>query len=106
MAAEAVLKIKEAEEKGSERVKNASERAKEVIRTAESSAALKKNEIIGEAGKRRTEIIGAALEKAAAECGELSKIGNAEKEKILNPSSDAFGSAVEYAVEKILKAEG
>ena len=102
LAAEAVLRLKEAENDGSELIRQSSDEAREIVRKAEIDCAAKKKAIIAEAEKMKTAIIEATGKKAEAECSELVKAGRSEKERILNPDTAKLEAAVKMVTDKIL----
>lgn len=102
MAAEAVLKVKEAEEKGSELIRKSNEEAKEIIKRSGFDGEKKRKAIVNEACKTKEKIIEMAVNKAALECSELIKKGSEEKANILNPEKKKFERAVSLVVERIV----
>lgn len=106
LAADAVLKVKEAEDNGSEVIKRANEVSKDILKNAEADAQKKCKAILDEAYRMKAEIIEAASKKAAEECNGLILKGDEEKEKVLHPDKAKFDRASDLIVERIVNLNG
>lgn len=106
MAAEAVLKVKQAEEQGNELVRKANEEAKELIRKAEADGLTRQKGIITEASRMKAEMIAAANQKAVQGCAGLLSEGEAQRQRILNPEPQRFEQAVQIVIERIVNVNG
>ena len=106
MAAEAVLRIKEAEDAGSELIRRASEEARDILKKAESDGAAQKKAIIAEAERMKAELIEKAVQKAEADCAEFVEAGRAERDGILRPQAEKLEKAAQIATERIVKTDG
>lgn len=106
MAAEAVLKVKQAEEQASEIVRRASDEAKELIRKAETEGRTRQKEVIAEANRMKAEMIDRAGKAAVSGCSDLLREGEAQKQKILNPEPQRFEQAVQIVIERIVNVNG
>lgn len=103
MAAEAVLKVSEAEERGGELLRQAGEEARDIVKQAEADGERKRKAIIEEALKTRDVAIKAAVDKAGRECAEMAKRGDEEVQKLPSPGKARFDKAVSIIVERIVK---
>lgn len=106
MAAEAVLKVKQAEEQGNEMVRKANDEAKELIRKAEADGLTRQKGIIAEANRMKEEMIAAANHKAVQGCADLLSEGEAQRQRILNPEPQRFEQAVQIVIERIVNVNG
>ena len=106
MAKEAVLKIKEAEEKAAETVRGAHEKARQTLIAAEKEAAAKCRTLIQEAGGEKDAILREAVKSAEAECGPLDAEGGVRAEKIKNPEREKYEKAVAAVTERIVNQFG
>lgn len=106
MAAEAILKVKQAEEQASELVRRANDEAKEQIRKAEADGLARQKEIILEANQMKAEMIEQANHKAVQGCADLLSEGEAQRQRILNPDPQKLEQAVQIVIERILNVNG
>lgn len=106
MAAEAVLKVKKAEEKGSELVRRAGDEAKELIRKAETEGQNRRKAIIAEANRMKAEMIEQANQKAVRDCAELISEGERNRQRILNPDPLKLEQAVQIVIERVVNLNG
>ncbi len=106
MAADAVVKIKEAEEKGAEIIRLANEQAKEIIQNASKDGLQKRLEIITQANMERIKIIEAAIKSANESCKPLIDEGNKAKGRIKHPDPNALKKATDIVIERIVNARG
>lgn len=104
MAAETIMKIKDAEDKAADLIHDAGDRAKEIVRNALQEGSAKKQQILDEALQMKKEMLKQAEAEAEAECAPLTKEGNAEVEKIRNPDGMKLDAAVNKIVERIVNA--
>jgi V/A-type H+-transporting ATPase subunit G/H len=102
LAAEAVLKINEAEEAGNEKIKNANTEAKDILRKADITAEEKGKEIIESARERKAAMIEASIKKAEKDCENLIQQGNAEKDSIQNMDQSKIEKAAAVVFERIV----
>lgn len=102
MAVEAVLKIKEAEERGKAVIRGAGEEARKIAQSYAANCEEQKNTILVKAKNTREVIIKSAEQKAESECDELQKKGDAEKEKIFNPGAEKVEQAIKFITERIV----
>lgn len=106
MAAEAIGRIKQAEDKGGETIRNAQEAAKEILKSAQKVGGEKKQKILQEAREQYDKLIQKAQEEAETECAPLWSDGKKEMDKILNPEIQLLNRAVGKVVERIVSADG
>lgn len=106
MAAEAVLKVKEAEDQAKEIIRAANENARSMLSSAEKDAAKQNKAILDEAARGRLELIAASTEKAERDCESLVADGIREREALLSPDQSKFKSAVQLIVERIVSGDG
>lgn len=106
MAAEAVQKVKQAEEQASEMVRKANDEARELIRKAEAAGLARQKAIIMEANRQKAEMIEQANLKAAQGCADLLREGEAQRQQILNPEPQSFEQAVQIVIERIVNLNG
>lgn len=106
MAAEALLKVREAEEQGGELVRRANDEAKEMIRKAEADGLTRQKAIIAEANRMKAEMIEQAGRKAVQGCADLLSEGEAQRQRILNPDPQKFEQAVQIVIERIVNVNG
>ena len=102
MAAEVVIKIKEAEEKADEIVKQATEQSRKLIADTQKAVSDRRKEFSVESANERTSIIEAAENEARKQSESLVAEGNRQVEKILNPEEKKLNSAVELIIERIV----
>jgi V/A-type H+-transporting ATPase subunit G/H len=106
MAAEAVLKVREAEEKARETLSKSAEEAKEIINNAGSEGEKKRRAILDEAYESKKRVIETAVGKAGEECLKLSDDGEKAKAGILNPDKKKFKKAEDLVIERIVNYSG
>ena len=106
MAAEAVYKIKEAEETCRETLKNAAQKAKEIVAQAGKDGEEKRGQILDSARWQRQTLLQQAADKVIATCETIAVHGAEEREKILAPDSAKMESAVKLVMERIVGANG
>lgn len=97
MAAEAALKIREAEDKGIEMIRNAETQAREILDQAEKDSVLKRTTVLTEAKRLAAEQLELARTKAEEDSGRLS----AERGSALG---DRIEKAVALVVERIVSS--
>ena len=102
MAAEVVIKIREAEEKADEIVKLAAEQSRKLIADAQKADSDRRKEFAADCLKERAGIIETAENEARNQSESLVAEGNRQVEKILNPESKKLDSAVELIIERIV----
>lgn len=102
MAAEAVGKIRETEEKGREIIKKAGDEAKRILSAAREEGAARRKSLLEEAGRERESMLRAAAERAGKRCEAIAAEGAAERERILSPESSRMESAVRLVMERIV----
>lgn len=102
MAAEAVLKIKEAEDRGRELIRKAGEEARQIALSYERNSAEQRNTILVKAKNTKAEIIDAAVKKAGTECEELERRGDEEKKAILDPGAEKLEQTIKFITERIV----
>lgn len=102
MAAEAVYKIKEFEDKGKEIVKNANEEAKRILASSTEDCEQERDAMLQNMQWQRTTMIQAAVDKANKACEEIISQGAAEREALLTPASDKLESAIKLVMERIV----
>lgn len=103
MAAEAVYKIKEAEEKGTAIIRYANEKANEIIQNAVRDGAQRSEEIIEQAYQVKSEIIKASIKNAYESCMPMTEKSNREIAKIKNPDGKKLEIAINAVIERIVK---
>ncbi len=106
MAKEAIIKIKEAEDKGNALIQKANEQAKQILKNAETEGDEKAKEIIKEAQTLRLDIIEKARAEAIKECEPLLKEGDASLEGILKPDSGKWNKTIQLITERIVNVNG
>lgn len=106
MAAEAVLKVKQAEEQASELVRKANDEAKELIRKAEADGLSRQKAVIMEANRQKAEMIEQANLRAVQGCADLLREGESQRQQILNPEPQKFEQAVQIVIERIVNVNG
>ena len=102
MAAEAILKIKDAEDQAAELIKKAQEATKNLIADAQLEGEKQYKAIVSGAREQASQLVSEAVfaaEKNAAQ--ELLK-GNEEKEKILSPAPAKLAQAVQLVIERVV----
>ena len=104
MAKEAVLKIKQAEERGKEQLRAATEEARQITQSYAQNAAEQREAILIKARHTREGIIAARTKKAEAKCGELAREAEVEKRAILNPGEAKLEQAIKFITERIVSA--
>jgi F0F1-type ATP synthase membrane subunit b/b' len=104
LAKQAVLKIKEAEGLGRERLRAATEEARQITQSYAQNAAEQREAILIKAQHVRSGIIAAATKKAEASCEELELAAEAEKRAILNPGAERLEQAIKFITERIVSA--
>lgn len=102
MAGEAVLKIKETEDRGKELIRASTEEARQIADNYAKNSAEQRDAMLVKAENTKAEIIEAAAKKAGAECEELGKHGALEKEAILNPGAEKLEQAIKFITERIV----
>lgn len=106
MAAETIMKIKDAEDKAADLIRDAGDRAKEIVRKAQQDGSAQKQRILDGALQMKQDILKQAEAEAEAECAPLAKEGNAEVGKIKNPDGSKLDKAVKKIVERVVNANG
>ena len=106
MAAEAVLRIKAAEDRGSELIRQATEDAREIIRRATVDGIAKKNAMIAEAEIMKSETIRVSEQNARAKCSDFVNAGQVGKMGYLNPSDATLDKAAQMIAERIVNTYG
>ncbi|MDL2274200.1 hypothetical protein LJC34_06650 [Oscillospiraceae bacterium OttesenSCG-928-G22] len=102
MAAEAVYRIKEAEETAEKRQKDASAEASDIIANAKLHGESKKKSIVKDAEDRKREMIERATAAAVSAAEPVVLKGVEEREKIVNPGADKLEEAIRLIVERIV----
>lgn len=102
MAAEAVYKIKETEEKGKEVVRQANEEAKRILAAARETSAGKKKELLDQALREKAAIVQSAVDKANKTCEGIAAKGAEERDNILAPDSSKVERAIQLVMERIV----
>lgn len=102
MAAEAVYKIKETEDKGKEAIKKANEEAKKILAEAKENSVKQKQSVLEEALRKKAAMIQSAVERANKRCEEISAEGAEEREKLLSPDSARLERAIQLVMERIV----
>jgi vacuolar-type H+-ATPase subunit H len=102
LAAEAVLKIREAEEKGGEMIKDAGAEAREILRKAEADGVLMKNGVAQEAEREKLRIISEAEATAAKESAKLEDKNKSELYEMRTPSGQKLTDAVALVVKSVV----
>lgn len=103
MAAQAVLRIKDAEDAGKELVRRANEQARQIMSDAAKESDRRCKEILDEAQKKRLQMMKNAEETAENDCGELIARGENERDSILSPPRERLDKAVELITERIVR---
>lgn len=106
MAADAVYKIKETEDKGKASIKKANEEAKQILSAARTESAAKKQEVIDGALQEKAALIQSAVAKANKSCEEINSQGEAERKKLLAPEGGKLDSAIQLVMERIVSVDG
>ncbi|MDR1704853.1 MAG: hypothetical protein LBS19_09265 [Clostridiales bacterium] len=94
MAAEAVLKIQEAEEKGGEMIKEAQAEAREILRKAEADGVFRKKTAIEEAEREGARIIAEAEADAGKENAKMEDKNKSDLYAMRTPSGQKLADAV------------
>jgi vacuolar-type H+-ATPase subunit H len=102
VAAEAVLKIREAEEKGGEMLRDAGAEAREILRKAEAEGVLKKNGAIQDAEREKLRIIADAEASAAKESAKLENKNKSDLYAMRTPSGRKLEDAVALVVKSVV----
>lgn len=103
MAAEAIERIKRAEEQTLAKIAEAMEKAKQINKAAQREGTDKRQAMLADAKRQRDEILTQANEEADKECIPLTQESQVEIEKINNPGTDKLNEAVNIVVERIVK---
>jgi V/A-type H+-transporting ATPase subunit G/H len=106
LAAEAVQKVKEAEERGKDIIREATDQARRAVAEADRSAADRRKSILAEAAKNRQDSIDAATLQAEKDCEALLEEGARDRELLLSPDPGKFDGAVKLIVERIVRVNG
>jgi vacuolar-type H+-ATPase subunit H len=104
LAKQAVLRIKEAEGLGRDKLRAATEEARQIAQSYAQNAAEQREAILIKAQHVREGTIAAATQKAEASCGELERAAEAERRAILNPGAEKLEEAIKYITERIVSA--
>jgi len=106
LAAEAVLRINEAEEQGREILRKASDRARQITSGAEKEAKDKAKNMIAEAQKTRQAMIDAARQEAEKGSQELLAGGEAERNRLLSLEPARRRDAIDFVMKKVVGDNG
>jgi len=98
----AISKIKEAEDANEALLVKATETAQEITRAAAASARDRTKAIRDETREKRAEILSKARSDADAACAPLKESAEREIERVLHPNENAFESAVNALVKKLV----
>lgn len=103
MAAEAIQRIKDAEDKASMKLAEALEEAKKISKAAQKKGSDKRQAILADAKRQREEIMEKARSEAEAESVPLTKESDAEINQIKNPAPKKLDEAVGKVIERIVR---
>jgi vacuolar-type H+-ATPase subunit H len=106
LAKEAVLQIKDAEEKSILTLREATERVRNITESAVSDAEEQAAEVIKKAENKRDKILKDAEFEADKQSAPLMDECENDIRKILNPSKDKFELAVKTVAERIVNVYG
>ena len=106
MAQEALLKVKEAEDKCADMINSASDKSKAILDKAQADGEEKYKAIIAQANKLRLELVEQAEDEARAQCEAIASGGEANLEKIKNPADAEFSKVVSLVMERIVNTHG
>ena len=106
MAAQAVLRINEAEEAGREILRKAGEQARQVTSAADKEAGDRARNMVSEAQKAKQVMIDAAKQKAETDSEELLAGGRAERDKLLSPEPVKRRDAINFVIERVVGGNG
>lgn len=102
MAAEAVYKIKAAEEQARDIVKKANAEAKQILSNAREKSALCRKAVLDEAMNEREKILRSAAERAEERCVDIIQKGNAQRAALLAPDEAKMDRAIKLVMERIV----
>ena len=106
MASEAVLRIKEAEDKAKEVIRRANENAKQIVTAAQKAAEAKRSEILKNAHDAKAADISQAALKAEKKCEALLAEGARTRQSILAPEPAKLAQAVDLIVKRMVSVSG
>lgn len=104
MAAEAVHKVKEAEERGRDIRKRAGEEAKRLLAEAREQGAAQKKSTEQEARQLKKEMLQSAVKRADENCRAIEARGTEERAKLLAPEASRMERAIQLVMERIVSA--
>jgi vacuolar-type H+-ATPase subunit H len=106
LAAEAVFKIKEAEDQGKELVRKAGDEARQLVADAKRDGGESKKSILADAAREKKDLMDAAVRRADKRCEAIVSEGAAEREKLLAPPGEKLSSAIKLVMERIVSTNG
>lgn len=102
MAAQAVFKIKETEDKGKEIIRKAKEESKRILAQAREDCESQKQVLLEKTLAEKQGIIQAAVDKANKQCETITAQGAAQRKKLLDPDQSKLERAIQLVMERIV----
>ena len=106
MAQDALLKVKEAEDKCALMISNANEKAKSILDEAKAEGEQEYKAAIAVADKLRHDFVERAVDDAMTQSAAITAVGEAGLAKIKSPDSGEFDQVVALVVERIVNTHG
>ena len=106
MAAEAVLKVRDAERQNKTIIEHANEQARQITAEAERAAQEMRKNAVRDARTAGRDLVEAAATRAEQESAELLRHGEAERERLSSPEAAKLEEAINFVIERIVNANG